>query len=255
MPLLDETCRNLKASGVPAGLHLCLTQGQAVAKLSSVSDLVDEAGNFRHSALNLLLLRTGTVDRGNLLRQIEEEFSAQLARAKDHGIALTHVDSHQHIHMNADIFSIAQNLAPRFGVPCIRLTREPAWPMFTSAGLGQAIRRTNHIKWLLLRWLARELSPQLPTTDAFFGVLHSGTISKLVLMQLLRGLSPDRSNEICIHPGFPAPAAQATPEMSQPLTGSRLPGFARSSTMRWSTRKWPTLPGGGGSRSGPSLGR
>ena len=82
MPLLDETCRNLKASGVPAGLHLCCpTQGQAVAKLSSVSDLVDEAGNFRHSALNLLLLRTGTVDRGNLLRQIEEEFSAR-ARAR-----------------------------------------------------------------------------------------------------------------------------------------------------------------------------
>lgn len=110
--------------------------------------------------------------------------------------------------MNADIFSIVQELAPRFGVHRVRLTCEPAWPMFITAGLGHAIRRTNHIKWLLLRWLARGLSPQLPTTEAFFGVLHSGTISKPVLMELLRGLSPGRSNEICIHPGFPAPTAQ-----------------------------------------------
>jgi chitin disaccharide deacetylase len=212
MRSLDETCRILNAAGLPAGLHFCLTQGRAVAAHGSVSDLVDEAGNFRHSALRLLLMGRRADDRSKLLRQIRDEFSAQLALARDHGIDLTHVDSHQHIHMNGDIFSIIEEIAPRFGVHRIRWTREPAWPLFMAAGLGQAIQRTNHIKWLLLRWLARKISPRLSTTDAFFGVVHSGTISKPVLTKLLHGLSPDRSNEICIHPGFPPPAEPGAAE-------------------------------------------
>lgn len=208
MPLLGETIGQLRASGVPAGLHLCLTQGRAVAPHGNVPDLVDEAGNLRHSALRLMLLGRRDGQRGDLFRQIHDEFSAQFALAKDHGIALTHVDSHQHVHMNRDIFSIIEELAPRFGVHRIRWTREPAWPIFMTAGFGQALLRKNQIKWLLLRRLARGISPRLPTTDSFFGVIHSGILSKHVLAGLLQRLPPDKSNEICIHPGFPPASAQ-----------------------------------------------
>jgi chitin disaccharide deacetylase len=205
MPLLGDTCRDLRASGMPAGLHLSLTQGSAAAAPGAVHGLVDETGQFCHSAL--WFMRLNSSNRGDLFRQIQDEFSAQLALARDHDIDLTHVDSHQHIHMNVNIFSIVEQLAPRFGVRRIRWTCEPAWPMFMTAGLGRSLWRRNHIKWLVLRRLARQFSPRLASPDAFFGVLHSGIISKPVLRGLLQRLAPQLANEICIHPGFqPSPA-------------------------------------------------
>jgi chitin disaccharide deacetylase len=207
VPLLEQACSNLRASGAPAGLHLCLTYGHAVAPVGTVPDLADETGRFRCSALQLMRLKNPNGESRDLLRQIYAEFNAQLALARDHGIALTHVDSHQHIHMNANIFSIVEELAPKFGVQRIRWTSEPVWPMFITAGFGRAILRRNHIKWLVLRHLARGISPRLATPNALFGVLHSGIISKPVLSGLLQRLSPQSSNEICIHPGLrPSPA-------------------------------------------------
>ena len=44
------------------------------------------------------------------------------------------------------------------------------------------------------------------TTDDFFGVLYSGAVTKRAMLSLLRTAAPRRSLEICIHPGFPAPA-------------------------------------------------
>ncbi len=254
MPLLDETCGDLKVSGIPAGLHLCLTQSRAVAPLNNVPDLMNDAGYFHHSALHLLLMGRRADDRGKLLRQIRQEFNAQLALAKDHGIDLTHVDFHQHIHMNRDIFAIVEELAPRYGIRR-RWTGETGWPLFMLAGLGQAMRRTNHVKWLLLRFLARQISPRLSTTDAFFGVVHSGTISKRVLAKLLQGLSPNGSNEICIHPGFPPSATRVQPKTLQPPADLRLHHFARSSTMLWSIPGWPTLSTGAALGSCPSAER
>jgi len=207
MPHLNESCRDLRAARIPAGLHLSLTQGRAVLPPAQLSHLVDTAGNFRHSAQHLMLLRGGRRGR-DVLSQIRAEFAAQFALASDYGIPLTHVDSHQHVHMNARIFAIVADLAPRFGVRRVRFTFEPAWPMFILAGLGPAIRRKNQLKWALVRWLARDITSPLPTTDCFFGLLHSGVMSKQVLTELIRRLSPRASTEICIHPGFPQAASQ-----------------------------------------------
>ena len=213
MPRRDETCRELRASGMPAGLHLSLTQGCAAAPLGDVRGLVDDSGRFYRSAFWFMQVGRGGRERGDFLRQIHAELSAQLALASDHGVALTHVDSHQHVHMNPNIFAIVEDIAPRFGVRRVRRTREPAWPMFMAAGLGRSLWRRNHVKWLVLRRLARQFSPRLPSPDAFFGVLHSGIISKPVLRGLLQRLAPQLANEICIHPGFqPSPplASEAT---------------------------------------------
>ena len=217
MPDLGASCRDLRASRVPTGLHLCLTQGRAALPPAQLPHLVDTAGNFRQSAQHYLLLRGSRIERGDLRSQIHAEFAAQFALARDYGIPLTHVDLHQHVHMNAAIFSIVAELAPRFGVQHIRFSREPAWPMFMMAGFRQAIQRKNQLKWLLIRWLARNISSPLPTTDCFFGVLHSGVMSKKVLAGLIRRLSPAASNEICIHPGFPqAVANRSTVKAQQP---------------------------------------
>jgi predicted glycoside hydrolase/deacetylase ChbG (UPF0249 family) len=197
----------VRPSGIPVGLHLSLTEGRAIAR--DIPDLADDTGAFRIPASRLVTLQPGE-RTWRLFAQIGTEITAQFALAKDHGLALTHVDSHQHVHMNPAIFRLIEEIAPRFGVRHMRLTREPASSLLLTGELGETLLRLNHVKWLLTRRLARNIRPQLETPEQFFGLIHSGAITKRVLLPFLRRAAAGRAIEICIHPGFPVAAADST---------------------------------------------
>jgi hypothetical protein len=201
----DALARVIRPTGIPVGLHVSLTQGRATASPERIPDLVTPTGEFQLSAGRLLLAGDRT-----LLRQVRIEVDAQLARAADLGLALTHVDSHQHVHMNPAIFAAFEDIAPRFGVTRIRFSREPLVPEMLTVGFGSAVARRNHIKWALIRWLARGIRPRLATTERFFGLVHSGVVSNRVLRRLLRAIPPSQSVEVCVHPGDPVPRGEGT---------------------------------------------
>jgi predicted glycoside hydrolase/deacetylase ChbG (UPF0249 family) len=212
-PYLEETAGLVRSGTLPVGIHLALTLGKAVAPAGEVRDLIDEAGNFSWSSRRLLMC-SFTDDAGRrLAEQIRCEFEAQLSLARDHGLELTHADSHQHVHMNPAIFSMLEALLPRYGVKRLRYSRE-----FVSIRalleLGRQRKPENMAKVALLRWLGRRIRPQLATTDDFFGVLFSGTVSKQALLGAVRVIRSDRSLEICIHPGFPAARQETTYPMA-----------------------------------------
>ena len=203
----DQTVRDyVRPQALPIGVHLSLTLGKAVAPRSEVPDLVDENGNLKLAA-DWLILSSFKGERGSaMLRQIRREFEAQLAIAHDHGLRPTHADSHQHVHMNPRIFRLLEELLPRFGIDRLRLSREAFHAFVLGPDLPDVMQRNNFAKWALLRWRAAGLHSSLATTDEFFGVLYSGAVTKRAMLSLLRAASPGRSLEICIHPGFPAPA-------------------------------------------------
>lgn len=129
-PYLERTIGDcVRPTGIPVGIHLSLTYGRAIAPAGDVPDLIDQAGNLKLSPLRLLLGLPARVPNARVLEQIRREFKAQLSLAKDYGLTPTHVDSHQHVHMNPIIFDLVQDLAPFFGVHAIRLAREPAWSL------------------------------------------------------------------------------------------------------------------------------
>jgi hypothetical protein len=101
---------------------------------------------------------------------------------------------------------LLEELLPRFGIDRLRRSREAFHAFLLGPDLPEVIRRNNLAKWALLRWRAAALHPELATTDDFFGVLYSGAVTKRAMLALLRAVAPGRSLEICIHPGFPAPA-------------------------------------------------
>jgi chitin disaccharide deacetylase len=204
---LDETVRDyVRPQALPIGVHLSLTLGKAVAPRGEVADLIDDDGNLKLAA-DRLILASFKGERGAArLRQIRREFEAQLALSRDHGLRPTHADSHQHVHMNPAIFRLLEELLPRFGIDRLRWSREPFHGFVLGPDLPELIRRNNLAKWALLRWRAAQLRPALATTDEFFGVLYSGAVTKRAMLSVLRAAVPGRSLEICIHPGFPAPA-------------------------------------------------
>jgi predicted glycoside hydrolase/deacetylase ChbG (UPF0249 family) len=202
----DQTVRDfVRPRALPIGIHLSLTLGAAVAPHAAVPDLVDHDGNLKLAA-DRLILSGFKGERGTgLLGQIRREFEAQLALARDCGLQPTHADSHQHVHMNPVIFRLVEELLPRFGIDRLRYSREAFHGFVLGPDLPDVLRRNNLAKWALLRWRAAGLHPGLATTDDFFGVLYSGAATKRALTGLLRRAAPERSLEICIHPGFPAP--------------------------------------------------
>jgi chitin disaccharide deacetylase len=137
------------------------------------------------------------------LAQIRRELECQLALARDWGIAATHADTHQHVHMNPAIFSVLEDLLPCYGITRLRFCREPFSLPF-GPDLPAVVRRFNPAKWALLRWRSAQLEPRLASNDDFFGVMHSGCVSKQTLAAVIARMPVDRSLEVCIHPGFSA---------------------------------------------------
>jgi predicted glycoside hydrolase/deacetylase ChbG (UPF0249 family) len=204
-PYLEETVQDyVRPAGLPIGIHLSLTLGKAAAPLRDVPDLTDAAGNLKLSAG--WLVASSLARHRSLLGQIRCELTAQLARARDCGLHPTHADSHQHVHMNPPIFAIVEDLLPRFGIGRLRYSREPFPSFVIGADLPALLRRFNPAKWALLRWRSLQVQPKLVSNDDLFGIIYSGAMTKRALHSVIARMPSHRSLEICIHPGFPAPA-------------------------------------------------
>jgi chitin disaccharide deacetylase len=204
---LDETLRDfVRPAALPIGVHLSLTLGKAAADAAEIPDLVDEEGNLKLSAARLLLSSHRDAVGHSLLRQIRREFEAQLGRALDCGLKPTHADSHQHVHMSPPIFDVLQEVLPRFGIDRLRFSRERFWTGVFGAEFLPIVKRLNPAKWALIRWRSAQITPHLAANDELFGVLYSGVISKAAMLAVIEDAGLDRSIEICIHPGFPAPS-------------------------------------------------
>ena len=202
----EETVRDfVRPAALPIGIHLSLTIGKAVADAREIPDLVDDEGNLKLSAGRLLLASYADAAGQSMLRQIRHEFEAQLGRALDCGLKPTHADVHQHVHMSPAIFSALENTLPHFGIDRLRFCRERFWPSIFGPDLLPAVKRLNPAKWALIRWRSSQITPHLAVNDELFGVLYSGAVSKAALLAVIETVGFDRSVEICIHPGFPAP--------------------------------------------------
>jgi predicted glycoside hydrolase/deacetylase ChbG (UPF0249 family) len=176
-----------------------------VADPGEVPDLVDDEGNLKLSAGRLLMSSYADAAGQSLLRQVRRELEAQLARALDSGLKPTHADSHQHVHMSPPIFKVVEEILPRFGVHRLRFSRERFWPGVFGPDFLPIVRRLNPAKWAVIRWRSNQIVPNLAANDELFGVLYSGAVSKSALSAIIENVELDRSVEICIHPGFPAP--------------------------------------------------
>jgi hypothetical protein len=111
--------------------------------------------------------------------------------------------------MNPAIFAVVEELLPRFGIERVRVSREAVSLRAAAGALGRG-QPINLAKLALLRFVARRIRPRLATTDGFFGVIDTGKVTKPAIMTAIAGLPADRSLEMCVHPGFPVPADEAT---------------------------------------------
>ena len=211
MPATDDALRLIRDHpDLQVGLHACLTCGPAVLSRDRVPLLVDEAGYFRHSFTGLWrLFRSGR--RAAVLAQVEAELRGQWLAIRRRGLVLSHIDSHQHVHMLPGVFPIIAALGREVGVP-IRVSTEPLRLRALTVGDRVATRAAvGGAKVALLNGLARRVSVGgrlAARSEHCFGILHSGRMTAPVLRYLIQSL-PDGVVELITHPSQAGPREDA----------------------------------------------
>jgi len=92
----------------PIGAHLQLTDGHPCADPSRVPTLVDQQGAFRG--------RKSTPPESFNPREVAVEWRAQIEALRGAGIAVTHIDTHHHLHRHEEISGIYLDLAREYNL-------------------------------------------------------------------------------------------------------------------------------------------
>ena len=191
------------------GIHLVLTSGRPVLDPSQVPLLVDPQGHFCHSFAGLARVFR-SAQRRAALRQIRSELRAQFEKVQRAGLAIDHVDSHQHVHMLPALWSIVRRLAREYGAGPVRNSDERV-TFFgaTRWHLVDCLRPLNIVKVLTLQRCARvnaRRDRKLEKTGGallscrFVGVRHSGRMDQGVLLRTFASMR-EGVTEIVTHPG------------------------------------------------------
>ncbi|MFF8940328.1 ChbG/HpnK family deacetylase [Streptomyces paradoxus] len=179
--------------GLGVGGHLAAV-GEDPPLLSAreIPTLVDRRGAFRLGWRSFMTAAiAGRVDMADVRR----EFEAQLERLRyELGLKLTHVDTHQHLHLYPPVARIVTELAGERGIGAVRVP--------TSAAPGP--------RGMVIRHWSRALSTRLRAAglsfpEAYGGLDEAGSLTLLRAERLLGRLArgPAGTIEVNCHPGEP----------------------------------------------------
>ena len=129
--------------GLAIGLHFNISEGKSSF---GVSSLTDSNGFFKDK---MRLIWNIFFNRINF-KDIKKELYCQYNYLKKAGISPTHLDSHQHIHMNPKVFKIAADFAKEKGLN-IRIT----FPDVIKRPNGK-LNYKKRIKQLILKYAAKK---------------------------------------------------------------------------------------------------
>jgi hopanoid biosynthesis associated protein HpnK len=193
------------------GLHLVLAQARPAAPARDIPRLVDARGRFGdHPVRGGLRYFFATLDRTGRA-QLRGEIRAQLDAFAATGLRLAHVDGHLNMHLHPVVLSILLELAPRYGIHAMRLSRESLVAALRHDP-RHALRKTG--EGLVFRALAAWAAPRLraagiATADRVYGMHQTGHADEAYLLSLIPAL-PAGVSELYCHPAVHRPAVVAT---------------------------------------------
>jgi len=177
------------------GLHLALVEERAVLGPDVLPTLVDETGRLPRTSAEFI--RRAILGGINWL-EVEREIAAQIALFQETGLRLSHLDSHQHLHMFPPVFQIVRRLARWVENVWIRNPVGP-WRKSPDTPMGRWVQRLGlNLTCLSARRLRDGSQPQMP--DGMYGFEVSGRLTRSALEQILRKI-PDGLYELICHPG------------------------------------------------------
>lgn len=185
MPASDYGLRRARELSAAAsfGVHLNLCEGRALTRASTLTDSEGRLHSKRALFLRAVAGRLRSAD-------LEREISAQIARVRDAGVRISHVDGHKHLHQLPGVCEALTRVLPRFGIARVRLMR--------LARIGCLARPSSAVRELLARRAAHAFGRA--------GLRHP--VRSVGLEALMYGVADPRcladaagTVELCCHPG------------------------------------------------------
>jgi predicted glycoside hydrolase/deacetylase ChbG (UPF0249 family) len=191
-----EAAAAARQDGLDVGVHLTLV-GEAPLSPAETLPTLAPCGRLPRSYAALF--------RGMLFGQIrtqelEREMEAQVARVHDAGLEMSHLDSHQHVHLHPSLLPLTLRLARRFGIRAVRA----ATRMYPLSGLRPAV-----LAFFAHRAARRACQEGIKVPDAVLGLAETGGLSEPRLLRLISHLGPGTSELVC-HPGSADAEVEAT---------------------------------------------
>ncbi len=181
------------------GIHLCLVQGSPVSKHKNIYSLLGSNGYFLKNHFDFLIkLWSGRIN----LYEVELEFNEQIKKALEYNLNITHIDTHQHIHLYPSILKILVRLAKKFGIPWIRYPAQAHWPALATFGDTRGIS-----KFILINTYKHRIKNILKKNNILYpnyiiGMYNAGTLNNVVLKKMLSLMRGDDITEIIFHPAI-----------------------------------------------------
>jgi predicted glycoside hydrolase/deacetylase ChbG (UPF0249 family) len=193
----DEAVRSLRGAGISeTGVHLCITGNERpISATREIPSLLSGASFRAHWPGVLLALTAGRIRRA----EVEREWEAQIARAEGAGFRVTHLDSHQNLHLHPLLFPVAVRLARQFGVPFVRAPRADDPPGRPDA---PPLSRARALLLARLGRRGRRLleAAGLPEPPRVLGLAEAGHMTAARFAHAVTEL-PEGDYEIALHAG------------------------------------------------------
>ena len=194
----------LENPGLDIGIHLVLADEPPLLPPEKLSTLISRHG---------LLLSRNRILRDIIVRkldfaQVENEWCAQVERALKQNINISHLDSHQFIHLFPGLYNICRNISRRYNIPFIRNTMiEPSLSNAIATpgiGLNRLLQWFGLWGWTRLRTGAG--NSHTGTTIPSVGFLHAGGrmdhTDVLNMLDILARKNEYSRVEFILHPGL-----------------------------------------------------
>lgn len=205
----DAVARAKRLPSLRVGLHLVLVRGRPVLPPDRIPDLVGPDGQF-----STRLVRAGFryFFVPSVRAQLAAEIRAQFERFRDTGLALDHVNSHNHMHLHPTILGLILDIGHDFGLRAVRLPHEPFQASWKGARHGFLRRLSNDLflRVLIASHRQRMKRAGIAFNDYVFGMNDSGAMDRERMVGFLNNL-PDGVSELYCHPAT-GPWAGMEPE-------------------------------------------
>lgn len=176
----------LKDVRLDVGVHLSFVGGERPLT-GTIDGLVDDSGLFLKGFKDVIpRIVTNRYSR----KALRDELFEQVGLLRDAGVDISHIDSHQHLHILPGIGEIIVEIARNYNIRWVRLPR---------VGYLSVVGSSMNI---LSKILSHKLkNNRLSYTDHFEGFELSGSMNEKALTGIINNLK-EGVTELIVHPGY-----------------------------------------------------
>ena len=214
--------------GLAVGLHLTLSNGKSVLPKTMLPELVDENSNFSNNPVSASLKY---YFNNEARRQLRCEIESQFLAFAETGLAMDHIDGHQHLHLHPAVLPIVIEYAHKYMSKGIRIPCDPfKLNLLTDCSrlLSKFIVASGH-SYLARASIELIERSNLTSCNVCIGSLMSGNMNAEYVIKMLKKMNA-QSIEVFFHPSqyLRIDAFGPNPGDLSALTSSKLKYFINS---------------------------